>query len=190
MWKVQVGAHFRGIYKWRPPAGRTLNMALATTTMSLFLSIPLFVPFSYAIVLNNIIVNEYAISSSCTGERTLWNIITSCLTTLFACAWTAIHPNMPGPVDGGVAVGIRRLGIIILALVAPEIVVMWAVRQFFAARMVQKRFEEALQDGTLELRVKPCCEPRLVSARVPRDTDEVRITIPEEVTESVSSTLP
>ena len=97
---------------------------------------------------------------------------------------------MPGPVEGGLAVGIRRLSIMILALVAPEIVVMWAVRQFFAARMVQKRFEEALQDGTLEVRVKPCCEPRLVSARVPRDADEVKITIPEEVTESVSSILP
>ncbi|KAI9461141.1 hypothetical protein HD554DRAFT_2041509 [Boletus coccyginus] len=96
---------------------------------------------------------------------------------------------MPGPVEGGVAIGIRRLSIIILALVAPEIVVMWAVRQFFAARMVQKRFKEALQDGTLELRVKPYSEPRLVSAEVPCDAHEVRIAIPEEVTESWSEKL-
>ena len=158
--------------------------------MSLVLSIFLFVSFSYAVVLYNTIIYEHAVSSSCTGTRTLWNIITSCVTTLFACAWTAIHPNMPGPAEGGVAVGIRRLGIMILALVAPEIVVMWAIRQFFATRMVQKRFQKALKDGALELRVKPCCELRLVSAIVPCDVDEVRITIPEEATKSVSSTLP
>lgn len=157
--------------------------------MSLLLSIPLFVPFSYATVLNNTISHEYvAISSLCTGKgRTLWSIILSCVTTLFACAWTAIHPNMSGPLEGGVVVGVRRLTLMVLTLGVPELIVAWAIRQLYAARMVQKRFEEALQGGTLEVRVKPCCDPRLVSARAPRDADEVTIRIPEEVTKSVSS---
>ncbi|KAF8554374.1 hypothetical protein OG21DRAFT_1484757 [Imleria badia] len=92
---------------------------------------------------------------------------------------------MPGPAEGGIAVGIRRLGIMILALVAPEIVVMWAIGQLFAACKVQKRFQKALKDGTLELRVKPRCEPRLVSATVSCDVGEVKITIPEEATKSL-----
>ena len=75
----------------------------------------------------------------------------------------------------------------VLTLGVPELIVAWAIRQLYAARMVQKRFEEALQGGTLEVRVKPCCDPRLVSARAPRDADEVTIRIPEEVTKSVSS---
>ena len=165
-------------------------MVLATMTVtSLLLSTLLFVTFSYGAVQNSTIIREY-LASSCTGRRTLWNIIKSCVATLFVCAWTAIHPNMPGPVEG-IAVKARRLGMMILALVAPEIVVMLAVRQFFAARALHKRFQEALHDGTLELRVKPCCEPRLVSGNVPCDADEVKITIPDKApTESVSSIFP
>lgn len=150
----------------------------------------LLAPFSYATALNNTIIHKNALSSSCTDKRTLWSIILSCVATLFACAWTAIHPNIPGPVESGVTVGARRLGIMILAIGSPEIVVMWAARQFFGARAVQKRFQEALQDGTLELRVKSCCDPRLVSPRVPYDADEVRITVPKETTESVSLYCP
>lgn len=29
--------------------------------------------------------------------RTIWNIIWSCLVTIFACVWVAIHPNIPQP---------------------------------------------------------------------------------------------
>ena len=158
--------------------------------MSLLLAMFLFAPFAYAASQNNTAVYEYAFSSSCpSSKRSLWKIITSCATALFACAWTAIHPNMPGPAESAVAVGFRRLGIMMLALAAPEAVLMWATRQLFAARMAQEKFQKALQDGTLELRAKPYCEPRLVSAKVPRDVDEVRITIPEEAAECVSSTL-
>ncbi len=32
------------------------------------------------------------------GTRTTSDIVTSCLATIFACTWTAIHPNIPSPV--------------------------------------------------------------------------------------------
>ena len=169
---------------------RNPRTTLATTMMSILLSTLLFIPFSYATALNNTISHEYALSSSCSGSRTLWSIILSCVTTLFACAWTAIHPNIPGPVESGVVVGARRLFIMSLALAAPELVVIWAIRQLFAARITQKQFQKALRDGTLELRVEPRCKPRLVSRTVPRDADEVRIMIPEKVIESASYILP
>ena len=108
---------------------------------------------------------------------------------LFACAWIAIHPNMPGPVEGAVAVGLRRLGIMLLVFIAPEAILAWAICQLFGARYVQKQFQKALQDGTLELHVKPYQKPRLVSMSVLCDADEARITIPEEKTESVCSIL-
>ena len=29
--------------------------------------------------------------------RTIWNIIWSCLVTIFSCTWVAVHPNVPCP---------------------------------------------------------------------------------------------
>ncbi|KAJ8582260.1 hypothetical protein M405DRAFT_854634 [Rhizopogon salebrosus TDB-379] len=66
-------------------------------------------------------------------SRTLWNIIWSCAATLFACTWTAIHPNIPGVDEGKLAVTSRRLLIMIMVLVVPELIIAWAARQFFSA---------------------------------------------------------
>ena len=29
--------------------------------------------------------------------RSIWNIIWSCLVTIFSCTWIAVHPNVPSP---------------------------------------------------------------------------------------------
>ncbi|KAG0702520.1 hypothetical protein DFH29DRAFT_851407 [Suillus ampliporus] len=72
-------------------------------------------------------------ASSC-DTRSLWSIIWSCAATLFACTWTAIHPNIPGMNEGKFAIISRRLSIMIIALIAPELMITWAVRQFFSAQ--------------------------------------------------------
>lgn len=33
----------------------------------------------------------------CTDERSKWTITRSCLLTIIACTWTAIHPNIGAP---------------------------------------------------------------------------------------------
>jgi hypothetical protein len=71
-------------------------------------------------------------SSSC-DSRTLWNIIWSCAATLFACTWTAIHPNIPGVDEGKLAIISRRLLIMVMVLVVPELIIAWAARQYFSA---------------------------------------------------------
>src|SRR5258708_31531738 len=41
--------------------------------------------------------------SSCDDShhcRTILNIISSCLATVFLCVWVAIHPNIPAPDEG------------------------------------------------------------------------------------------
>lgn len=48
-----------------------------------------------------------------------------------AYTWTAIHLNIPGMKEGEVAITSRQLLIILLALIAPELIIVWAVRQFF-----------------------------------------------------------
>lgn len=58
--------------------------------------------------------------------------------TLFACTWTAIHPNIPGVDEGKVAIISRRLFIMGMALIAPELIITWAAQQFFSARKTAK----------------------------------------------------
>ncbi|KAG1769399.1 hypothetical protein EDD22DRAFT_167025 [Suillus occidentalis] len=79
-------------------------------------------------------------ASSCPSHnRTLWDILLSCGLTLFACTWTAIHTNIPG-MEGVLAVASRRLFIMVVALIAPELMITWATRQFFSARRAAKDF--------------------------------------------------
>ncbi|KAG0702525.1 hypothetical protein DFH29DRAFT_494408 [Suillus ampliporus] len=81
-------------------------------------------------------------ASSC-DTRSLWSIIWSCAATLFACTWTAIHPNIPGMEEGKFAITSRRLFIMIVALIAPELMITWAARQFFSAHRAKKDFNKA-----------------------------------------------
>ena len=91
--------------------------------------------------------------------RTIWNIVWSCLATIFSCTWVAVHPNVPCPkkreANGWIGRYIRnpllsfvehRLPLFICALLVPEYVLAWAIRQFLTARKIAK--------GEIELRVK------------------------------------
>ncbi|KAG2352516.1 hypothetical protein BDR07DRAFT_1343938 [Suillus spraguei] len=66
------------------------------------------------------------------ATRTLWSIISSCVLTLFACICTAIHTNIPSPEHSPNDLLVRRLGIMMMALMAPELIVIWAMRQYFS----------------------------------------------------------
>jgi hypothetical protein len=63
------------------------------------------------------------------GCRTLLNIIWSSLLTVFACIWVSIHPNILGLNDSWGRKVVCRVWIMVLALLAPELVVGWAMRQ-------------------------------------------------------------
>ncbi|KAG2149309.1 hypothetical protein DEU56DRAFT_59263 [Suillus clintonianus] len=86
--------------------------------------------------------SEYSEALSFTN-RTLWNIISSSILTLFACIYSAVHPNIPSPKDSLFRILWRRLGIMIMALIAPELIVTWAMRQWISARHVTKRFKKS-----------------------------------------------
>ena len=87
--------------------------------------------------------------------RTIWNIIWSCLVTIFSCTWVAVHPNVPCPkkrdANGWIERWIwnpllsfaeHRLPLFICALLVPEYVMAWAIRQFLIARKIAKgKFE-------------------------------------------------
>ncbi|KAG1827933.1 hypothetical protein EV424DRAFT_1537112 [Suillus variegatus] len=75
--------------------------------------------------------------------RTIWTIVSSSVLTLFACIYSAIHPNIPSPQDSPNDILLRRLGMMIMALIAPELIVTWAMRQWFSARLVTRQFKES-----------------------------------------------
>ena len=91
--------------------------------------------------------------------RTIWNIVWSCLATIFSCAWVAVHPNVPCPkkreANSWIERHIRnplisfvehRLPLFICALLVPEYVLAWSIRHFLVARKIAK--------GEIELCVK------------------------------------
>jgi hypothetical protein len=65
--------------------------------------------------------------------RTKISIIWSCLVTIFSCTWVAVHPNIPGHNATQWLVFVRRVRVMAIALVAPEAVIIWAMRQWINA---------------------------------------------------------
>ncbi|KAJ3733389.1 hypothetical protein DFJ43DRAFT_1153423 [Lentinula guzmanii] len=83
-------------------------------------------------------------SKSCDSSgspRTVLGILWSCMAVLFACTWVAVHPNVPRPnqIHWWKSTK-KRIGFMILTLVAPEATLWIAVRQWLAARELVKRY--------------------------------------------------
>src|SRR6266571_4578218 len=74
-------------------------------------------------------------------KRTLFEITWSCLSTIILCAWTAVHPNVP-PRSKWKARW-NRLELMFWMIVAPELVLAWAVRQFFAAKDIRDTYNNS-----------------------------------------------
>ncbi|KAE9390353.1 hypothetical protein BT96DRAFT_345755 [Gymnopus androsaceus JB14] len=71
--------------------------------------------------------------------RTTPGIIWSCLTTIFACTWTAVHPNVPAYNASHSRLLGNRVKILVVALIAPELIVIWAASQLFYSKRAIKR---------------------------------------------------
>ena len=58
--------------------------------------------------------------------------------TIFSCTWVAIHPNVPCPKNRNPVISFagHRLPLFICALLVPEFVLAWAIRQFLRARQI------------------------------------------------------
>ncbi|KAF9465871.1 hypothetical protein BDZ94DRAFT_1281207 [Collybia nuda] len=56
--------------------------------------------------------------------------------TIFACTWIAVHPNIPAADDTLLVIGFRRAGLVLCGMVVPEIIILWAMRQWYSARKI------------------------------------------------------
>lgn len=77
-----------------------------------------------------------------TRFRTTYDIVWSCLLTIFACVWTSGHPNIAAPRDSGWTRLKRRVIMMVYALIAPEMVVFWAMRQYAAALWIASDYNK------------------------------------------------
>lgn len=67
-------------------------------------------------------------------QRGTADIIWSCLSTLFVCVWVMLHLNVPAADDGNWTLFLRRLRWLVLAVLAPELVMLFASGQWASAK--------------------------------------------------------
>ncbi|KZP22280.1 hypothetical protein FIBSPDRAFT_1018418 [Athelia psychrophila] len=93
---------------------------------------------------------ESAAQASCIDInhcRTICNIIWSCLATIAACTWVAVHWNVPDPRSGMICVNLDRIAITICALLVPEYIIGWAVRQWLTAQQIAQTNEKLAKEA-------------------------------------------
>ncbi|KAK7024606.1 hypothetical protein VNI00_016167 [Paramarasmius palmivorus] len=89
------------------------------------------------------------------GCRTTTGILWSCLSVIFICTWVAIHPNIPlvEKFDHGndrwtgdrwhPAVAVyQNVELMVVALLAPEFMILWAMRQREKAKKIGEQFKD------------------------------------------------
>ncbi|KIK54787.1 hypothetical protein GYMLUDRAFT_120431, partial [Collybiopsis luxurians FD-317 M1] len=70
--------------------------------------------------------------------RSTSGIVWSCVTTIFACTWVAVHPNVPSIRASQRELFWRRVKKLIVALIAPEFIIIWAANQLRSASYAVK----------------------------------------------------
>lgn len=71
---------------------------------------------------------------TCPDQRSIWDIVWSCFATIFACSWVAVHPDIPAPDEGWWKITFTRLEYMFWTILTPEMMILWAARQWFGAR--------------------------------------------------------
>ncbi|KAJ7861604.1 hypothetical protein B0H13DRAFT_2072707 [Mycena leptocephala] len=79
--------------------------------------------------------------------RRLFDIVWGCATTIFACTWVSVHPNIPPSNQTRLSLFGRRLRLMLFAMIAPELMVGFAARQFLVAREFSKDFNVSKTHG-------------------------------------------
>ena len=74
-------------------------------------------------------------------QRTMWDILWSCLATIFACSWVSVHPNIPAPNEPLWRIFLRRLELMFWAVFGPEMIITWALRQWWGASRLEKLYK-------------------------------------------------
>ncbi|KAF8642785.1 hypothetical protein AX16_009418 [Volvariella volvacea WC 439] len=120
-----------------------MSLFLAAFAQSLASPVPVAVPG------NNIpspvcVVAAAVTASRCdpTRTRTIFDILYSCIGVILLCTYISIHHNIPDQNDSWAKVTWLKLRTTLYALIAPEIVIMWAIRQWIMARRIARENQD------------------------------------------------
>jgi len=106
--------------------------------------------FGDAIPISSIEKRDPSVYGELIQTRTLWNIVWSCLSTIFLCTWGSLHPNISSTQDEPgmsrrdklrkslVELLTYKLPLFLWALLVPEYILAWAIRQYITAGDIQK----------------------------------------------------
>ncbi|KDR74669.1 hypothetical protein GALMADRAFT_42196, partial [Galerina marginata CBS 339.88] len=78
----------------------------------------------------------------CPNTRSTWDILWSCLATIFASSWVSVHPNILAPDEGPWRDSLQRLELMFWSVISPEVIVYWAASQWYGARHLVKKFRK------------------------------------------------
>uniref|UniRef100_A0A0W0FKS8 Uncharacterized protein n=1 Tax=Moniliophthora roreri TaxID=221103 RepID=A0A0W0FKS8_MONRR len=76
------------------------------------------------------------------GCRSLFDIFWSCISVIFICTWVAIHPNIPKVGTHPAVMLYENIELMLAALMAPEVIILWAMRQRFSAQKIAAKFNK------------------------------------------------
>lgn len=79
--------------------------------------------------------------------RSVWDIVWSCLATTFAVTWVSVHPNVPFLEETSWMVRRRRIFLMCLALLAPEVMILWAFKQWRGAAVIRETVNKSLPES-------------------------------------------
>ncbi|KAJ7751682.1 hypothetical protein B0H16DRAFT_1547998, partial [Mycena metata] len=79
--------------------------------------------------------------------RSLFDIIWGCLATTFTCTWVALHQNVPDPELGWFSLLLRKLKMMLVTVIAPEVIVAFAARQLISALRISQEFNVSKTHG-------------------------------------------
>ena len=77
------------------------------------------------------------------SSRTVWGIVWNCLATTFATTWVSVHPNVPFLQENDWSILRRRIFLMFLSLLAPEVMIVWAFKQWRGAVMIRELVNNA-----------------------------------------------
>jgi len=88
-------------------------------------------------------------SSDFMDHRSTTDIVWSCIATIFACTWVSLHPNIPGIKEGKTREVLVRIELTIWSIIVPEMIMLWALRQWRGARHIGNKYSGLSRLGEL-----------------------------------------
>ncbi|KAF8645289.1 hypothetical protein AX16_007926 [Volvariella volvacea WC 439] len=73
-----------------------------------------------------------------TRTRTIYDILYSCIGVILLCTYISIHHNIPDQSDSWAKATWLKIRTTLYALIAPEMVIMWVIRQWIMAREIAR----------------------------------------------------